>query len=134
MTTCTLPSVKHRLPVHLIHLSTAYLYASFIQALPTCAPPTVKQRLPVHLLQPNTIYPCTPPSVKHHLPVRLLQSFQGQYQQLGVVLVGQRWEGDRGETPALQPVHHGGVNGHSFLGGDVWSILKHKPSALQINW
>lgn len=57
------------------------------------------------------------------LPVRLLQPLQGQDQQLGVVFVGQRREGDGREAPALQPVDGGGVDGDGFLSGDVGSVL-----------
>lgn len=57
------------------------------------------------------------------LPVCLLEPLQGQDQQFGVVFVGQRREGDGRESPTLQPVDSGGVDGDSFLSGDVGAIL-----------
>lgn len=57
------------------------------------------------------------------LPVGLFEPLQGQDEQLGVVFVGQRGEGDGGEASALQPVDCGGVDGHSLLCCDVWTIL-----------
>lgn len=45
----------------------------------------------------------------HSHGVLLLQTLQGQDEQLGVVLVAQRREGDGGELARLQPVHCGGV-------------------------
>lgn len=62
------------------------------------------------------------------LPVRFLEAFQCQDQQLGVMLVRQRGEGDGREPPALQPVDSGGVDGHCLLCGDVWAILKGRAS------
>ena len=58
------------------------------------------------------------------LPVGLLEPLQGQDEQLGVVFVGQRGEGDGGEAPALQPMHRGGVDGHGLLCCDVGAILR----------
>lgn len=56
--------------------------------------------------------------------VGLLQPLQSEDQQLGVVLVGQGWEGDWGKASGLQPVHGGGVDGHCLLGGDVGAVLE----------
>ena len=39
--------------------------------------------------------------------VRFLETLQRQDQQLGVVFVRERGEGNRGESPALQPVNWG---------------------------
>ena len=64
--------------------------------------------------------------VNYALPVRLLEPLQGQDEQLGVVLVGEGWEGDGGEAATLQPVHHGGVDGHRLLCCDVGAVLKHR--------
>ena len=52
-----------------------------------------------------------------------LESLQSQDEQLGVMLVGERGEGNGGEATALQPVDHGGVDGHRLLRGDVGTIL-----------
>ena len=41
--------------------------------------------------------------------VLLLQALQGQDEQLGVVLVAQRGEGDESELARLQPVHSGRI-------------------------
>ena len=56
--------------------------------------------------------------------VRLLQPLQSQDQQLRVVLVGERGEGDGGEPAALQPVDCGGVYGNGLLRGDVGPVLQ----------
>lgn len=64
--------------------------------------------------------------VNYALPVRLLQPLEGQDEQLGVVLVGEGWEGDGGEAATLEPVHHGGVDGHCLLCRDVRAVLKHR--------
>ena len=64
--------------------------------------------------------------VNYALPVRLLQPLKGQDEQLGVVLVGEGREGDGGEAATLQPVHHGGVDGHRLLCCDVRAVLKHQ--------
>ena len=53
-----------------------------------------------------------------------LESLQSEDEQLGVVLVGERGEGNGGEAAALQPVHHGGVDGHCLLRGDVGPVLR----------
>jgi hypothetical protein len=37
--------------------------------------------------------------------ISLLQLLQSQDQKLGIVLVRQRWEGDRSELSALKPVY-----------------------------
>ena len=58
------------------------------------------------------------------LPVGLLEPLQRQDEQLGVVFVGQRREGDGGEAPALQPMHCGGVDGHRLFRCDVGTILR----------
>lgn len=56
-------------------------------------------------------------------PVSFLESFQGKYEQLGVVLVAERGERDGGEAPALEPVDSGGVDGDRLLCGDVRAVL-----------
>ena len=48
--------------------------------------------------------------------VGLLESLQRQDQQLRIVLVGQRREGNGRKPPRLEPVHGGGVDGDSLLG------------------
>ena len=56
--------------------------------------------------------------------VLLLKSLQGQDEQLGVVLVVQRREGNRSELSGFQPVHGGGVDCHCLLSTDIWAILQ----------
>ena len=56
-------------------------------------------------------------------PVGFLEPLQCQDEQLGVMLVVEWGEGDGGEPPALQPVHHCGVDGHSLFWGDIGAVL-----------
>lgn len=56
--------------------------------------------------------------------VSFFQAFQGENQQLRVVLVGKRRKGNRSESSRFQPMHSCRVNGHSFLGRDVRTILQ----------
>mmetsp|Transcript_3491 Transcript_3491/g.11579 ORF Transcript_3491/g.11579 Transcript_3491/m.11579 type:complete len:907 (-) Transcript_3491:778-3498(-) len=56
--------------------------------------------------------------------VRLLEPLEREDEQLGVVLVRERREGDRRELARLEPVHHGGVDRHSLLGRDVGPVLE----------
>lgn len=57
-------------------------------------------------------------------PVGLLESLQSQDEQFGVMFVGEGREGYRREPSALQPVDHGGVDGHRLLRGDVRPVLQ----------
>mmetsp|Transcript_19442 Transcript_19442/g.63358 ORF Transcript_19442/g.63358 Transcript_19442/m.63358 type:complete len:470 (-) Transcript_19442:1597-3006(-) len=56
--------------------------------------------------------------------VGLLQPLQRQDEQLGVVLVRERREGDGRELARLEPVHHRGIDGDGLLGRDVRPILE----------
>mmetsp|Transcript_889 Transcript_889/g.2132 ORF Transcript_889/g.2132 Transcript_889/m.2132 type:complete len:706 (-) Transcript_889:1206-3323(-) len=56
--------------------------------------------------------------------VLLLQPLQSQDEQLGVVLVVERREGDGRELPRLEPMHGRGVDGHSLLAAHVWAVLQ----------
>ena len=56
--------------------------------------------------------------------VCLLEALEGQDEQLGVVLVGERGEGNGGEAAALEPVDRGGVDSHRLLRCDVRPILQ----------
>lgn len=47
-----------------------------------------------------------------------------QDEQFGIMLVGERWEWDRAEFPALQPMHSGGVNGNSLLRCHIRAVLQ----------
>lgn len=60
---------------------------------------------------------------KLDLPVRLLEPLQGQDEQFGVMFVGQWRERDGRESPTLQPVNSGGVNGYRLFSCDVGAIL-----------
>lgn len=57
-------------------------------------------------------------------PVGLLESFQGQNQQLGVVLVRQGRERNGGKATGLEPVNCGRVDGHSLLRRNVRTVLR----------
>lgn len=52
--------------------------------------------------------------------VRLLELLEREDEELRVVLVRERREGDRGELARLEPVDGGRVDRDGFLGGDVW--------------
>ena len=56
--------------------------------------------------------------------VILLEPLEREDEELPVVLVRERRERDWGELAGLEPVHRGGVDGDSLLGGDVRSILE----------
>ena len=56
--------------------------------------------------------------------VGLLETLEAQNQQLGVMFVRERREGDWGEPPTLQPMYSGGVDGYSLFSCDVWPILQ----------
>mmetsp|Transcript_6161 Transcript_6161/g.24641 ORF Transcript_6161/g.24641 Transcript_6161/m.24641 type:complete len:696 (-) Transcript_6161:121-2208(-) len=56
--------------------------------------------------------------------VDLLEALERQNEQLGIVLVAERREGDRRELAALEPVHGGGVDGHRLLGRHVRAVLQ----------
>mmetsp|Transcript_7034 Transcript_7034/g.20668 ORF Transcript_7034/g.20668 Transcript_7034/m.20668 type:complete len:555 (-) Transcript_7034:1166-2830(-) len=56
--------------------------------------------------------------------VVLLEALQRQDEQLGVVLVRERREGDRRELARLEPVHGRGVDGHGLLRGHVGPVLE----------
>jgi hypothetical protein len=51
--------------------------------------------------------------------VRLLELLEGEDEELRVVLVGERGEGDRRELAGLEPVNGGRVDGDGLLGRDV---------------
>ena len=59
-------------------------------------------------------------------PVRFLEPLQCQDEQLGVVLVVERREGDGREAPALQPVHNSGVDSNSLFWGDIGAVLRRR--------
>ena len=56
--------------------------------------------------------------------VLLLQALEREDEQLRVVLVAQRREGDGRELAALEPVHRRGVDGHRLLRRDVRAVLQ----------
>lgn len=58
--------------------------------------------------------------------VGLLQPLERQDEQLRVVLVRQRREGDRGEAPGLQPVDCGRVDGYGLLWRYVGTVLRNR--------
>lgn len=74
------------------------------------------------------------PLCVHHLPtgtcrlysspVSFLEPLQSQDQQLGVMLVGERGEGDGRESTAFQPMHSSGIHCHRFLCCDVRTVLQ----------
>lgn len=74
------------------------------------------------------------PLCVHHLPtgicllysspVSFLEPLQSQDQQFGVMLVGERGEGDGRESTAFQPMHSSGIHCHSFLCCDVRTVLQ----------
>lgn len=47
--------------------------------------------------------------------VRFLELFESENEELGVVLVGKRREGDRSEFARLEPMNGGGVDGDGFF-------------------
>jgi len=56
--------------------------------------------------------------------IRFLESFEGQDEKLGVVLVRQRREGDRGEPPRLEPVNGRRVDGHGLFRRNVGAVFQ----------
>ena len=51
--------------------------------------------------------------------IRLLELLESENEELRVVLVGERGEGDRSELARFEPVNRGGVDGDGLLGRDV---------------
>lgn len=79
-------------------------------------------RIVVRLLNESQLLPLALVEAGLHA-VRFLESLEGQDEQLRVVLVRQRRERNGGEAPGLQPVDCCRVDGNSFFGRYVWTVL-----------
>eukprot|EP00398_MALV-I-01_sp_L67-1_P000203 gene202-gene343 len=59
-----------------------------------------------------------------HNTITFLQTFQRKNQELGIMLVVERWERNRSELTRLQPMHSSSVNGNSLFTSNVRTILE----------